>query len=270
MMKLFLIMMILASPVNASNLDYFHLYENIKEVPEQKKEEIEEEYTLISYSELNDLEQEFVEEHEKQTKYVMKSSDMGNYNVKCLNLVEKVIEQSYEGCMLTTNLKTNVANISGLIPEIANKEKGREIDVNEQTKVHNEQLKKMKTKLCKSAMKAAKYHKQQAYCRRPQSNQWYAIANDMLNLKIYKYIGIYIKKTDIIWRGLNEKKYDRNYINHPANLAGNTRNMAYDTDTYYMDQGDALIKKQKEKKKEEDRKKTFHDIKYNYISTHKD
>lgn len=268
MITLFLIMMILATPTNASNLDYFYMYENIKEAPEQKKEEIEKNYTLISYSELNDIEQKIVEEHEKQTKYIMKSSDMGDYNVKCLNLVEKVIEQSYEGCMLTTNLKTNVTNISGMIPEIANKEKGREIDINEQTKAHNDQLKKMKTMLCNSAMKAAKYHKQQAYCRRPQSNQWYEIADDLLNLKIYKYIGIYIKKTDIIWRGLREKNYDRNYINHPANLAGNIRNMAYDTDTYYLEQGEALDKKQKEQQRKEKRKNNFHDIKYNYISTH--
>ena len=175
---------------------------------------------MIKSNELTPLEWDFVKEHEKQTDYVMAQSEKGEYEVDCLNLVEKVIEQSYQGCLLTTNLKTNVADIAGEISTIKDKQKGKELDIKEQTKAHNAQLKKMKKTLCKSAMKAAKYHKQQAYCRRHQSKQWYSIANDMLELKIYKYIGIYIKKTDIILRGLPDDRYKRTNIDYEFDING--------------------------------------------------
>ena len=137
----------------------------------------------------------------------------------------------------------------------------------------------------------SKYHKQQSYCRRPQSKQWYEVANNMLDLKIYKYIGIYIKKTDIIWRGLPDTEYivknghdvlnkngkraknevwktfDHHYKNHPAHLAGNLRNMAYDTDHYYQE----ISHQTKFKKDVENSKKYWHDnhkdVNFNYSRT---
>lgn len=184
-------------------------------------------YTLVTN--LTEEEKKFVQEHEEVTNYAMKHTlkeykQLNYMSEECLELVEKVIQQSYEGCILTTKLKANID------PDTMSKKEIEKI-----TKRHNAHTKKMKESLCKSAMKAAKYHKQQAYCRLPMEKieGWFTVANYLLEKKYYKYIGIYVKKTDILWRDMDwdEKDIDAPlYKYHPVNLAGNIRNMAYDKD----------------------------------------
>lgn len=204
--------------------------------------------SLVKKSSLTPMQLQIVEEHETQSGALDQKTKYQHYSVKhyvksdssfdeqCLKLVDEVSEQSFEGCMLTAKLPAEIVPVSKKFGKF-----NYEVDKEIQTKAHNEHTAEMKKHLCRDYMTAAKYHKQQTYCKIKHDSKWYSLARYLLNKKVYKYVGIYISKADIIWAkddhditDIYFHRIDERYATHPIHLAGNLRNYAYETDTRYQ------------------------------------
>ena len=168
-------------------------------------------YTFVKESQLNKEAKEFLILHEKDTGHRV-GHYIFEYNKECLEILEVAIQQSYEGCIMTTKLEP-----------IIDPEKDRE----EQIRKHNKQKQALKTHICNNQMLAAKYHHQETICRQYHNSNWILLAREFANRKIYKYTNLYIKKTAFTWRFNGVHKVDEAYYDHPIHLAGNIKNYAY-------------------------------------------